>query len=138
MSKSTVSKLCRDIAERVNAFLDRPLTGNRPYIRLDATYPETRQGGRIVSGAAIFAVAAKRDRQREIVGLGLGPSEAEPFWMDFPRGLKARGLDSPKLAISAAHRGHRAAIERAVEVTWQRCRGQWIRNALSHVSRGRR
>ena len=27
IGKSTVSKLCRDIDERVNAFLDRPLTG---------------------------------------------------------------------------------------------------------------
>ena len=61
--KSTVSKLCRDIAERVNEFLDRPLTGDRPYLRLDATYPETRQRGRIVAGAAILAVAAKRDGQ---------------------------------------------------------------------------
>ena len=52
-SKSTVSKLCRDIAERVNEFLDRPLTGDGLYVRLDATYPETRQGVRIVSVASV-------------------------------------------------------------------------------------
>jgi len=92
ISKSTVSKPCGYIAERGSAFLDRPLTGDRPYLRLDATYLETRQGGGIVSGAAILAVAAKRDGQREIVGLGLGPSEAETFWSDFPRGLHTRGL----------------------------------------------
>jgi len=44
------------------------------------------------------------------------------FWVDFLRSLKARGLDGPKLAIDAAHRCLRAAIERAVEATWQRCR----------------
>ncbi|BAI74141.1 transposase (plasmid) [Azospirillum sp. B510] len=32
ISKSTVSKLCRDIDERVNAFLDRPLEGDWPYL----------------------------------------------------------------------------------------------------------
>jgi len=56
--------------------------------------------------------------------------EAETFWADFPRGLKARGLNGPKLAIAAAYRGLRTAIERAVEATWQRCRSHWMRNAL--------
>ncbi len=37
-SKSTVSKLCRDIDERVGAFLNRPLAGEWPYLWLDATY----------------------------------------------------------------------------------------------------
>ena len=44
--KSTVSKLCWDIDERGSTFLDRPLTGDGLYLRLDAAYPETRQGGR--------------------------------------------------------------------------------------------
>ena len=58
ISKSTVSKLCKDIDERVNEFLNRPLTGEWPYVWLDATYLKVRQGGRIVSVAAIIAVAA--------------------------------------------------------------------------------
>jgi len=136
ISKSTVSKLCKDIDERVGEFLNRPLTGDWPYVWLDATYLKVRQGGRIVSVAAIIAVAANTDGRREIIGLGLGPSEAETFWMDFLRGLKARGLDGTKLVISDAHSGLRAAIERVFEATWQRCRVHWMRNALAHVSRG--
>ena len=136
ISKSTVSKLCKDIDERVNEFLNRPLTGEWPYVWLDATYLKVRQGGRIVSVAAIIAVAANTDGRREIIGLGLGPSEAETFWMDFLRSLKARGLDGTKLVISDAHSGLRAAIERVFEATWQRCRVHWMRNALAHVSRG--
>src|SRR5512132_4704020 len=54
ISKSTVSKLCKDIDERVNAFLDRPLAGEWPYLWLDATYLKQREGGRIVSVAAII------------------------------------------------------------------------------------
>ena len=57
ISKSTVSKLCKDIDERVNAFLKRPLDGEWPYLWLDATYLKQREGGRIVSVAAIIAVA---------------------------------------------------------------------------------
>ena len=77
ISKSQVSKLCKEIDERVHAFLDRPLAGEWPYLWLDATYLKQREGGRIVSVAAIIAVAANSDGRREIVGLHIGPSEAE-------------------------------------------------------------
>ena len=135
ISKSTVSKLCKDIDERVGEFLNRPLTGEWPYVWLDATYLKQRQGGRIVSVAAIIAVAANTEGRREIIGLGIGPSEAETFWTDFLRSLKARGLDGVKLVISDAHTGLKAAIARVFEATWQRCRVHWMRNALAHVSR---
>lgn len=54
-------------------------------------------------------MAANTDGRREIIGLGLGPFEAESFWMDFLRGLKARCLDGTKLVISAAHSGPNGA-----------------------------
>jgi transposase-like protein len=76
ISKSTVSKLCKDIDERVGAFLDRPLEGEWPHLWLDATYLKVREGGRIVSVAAIMAVAVDTEGRREIVGLHPGPSEA--------------------------------------------------------------
>ena len=37
ISKSSVSKLCKDIDERVNGFLTRPIAGEWPYLWLDAT-----------------------------------------------------------------------------------------------------
>jgi len=97
ISKSQVSKLCKDIDERVNAFLDRPLDGEWPYLWLDATYLKVRDGGRIVSAAAIIAVAVSTEGRREIIGLGIGPSEAEPFWSGFLKGLVKRGLKGVKL-----------------------------------------
>ena len=136
ISKSTVSKLCKDIDERVGEFLNRPLTGEWPYVWLDATYLKVRQGGRIVPVAAIIAVAANTEGRREIIGLGIGPSEAETFWTEFLRSLRARGLAGVRLVISDAHTGLKAAIARVFEATWQRCRVHWMRNALAHVSRG--
>ncbi|ATG37771.1 Transposase (plasmid) [Phaeobacter piscinae] len=102
ISKSTVSKLCKDIDERVGEFLNRPLTGEWPYVWLDATYLKVRQGGRIVPVAAIISVAANTEGRREIIGLGLGPSEAETFWIEFLRSLKARGLGGVRPVISDA------------------------------------
>ena len=136
ISKSQVSKLCKDIDERVNAFLERPIEGEWPYLWLDATYLKVRDGGRIVSGAAIIAVAVNTEGRREIVGLGIGPSEAEPFWSAFLKSLVKRGLKGVKLVISDAHEGLRLAITRVLGATWQRCRVHWMRNALAHVPKG--
>jgi len=136
ISKSSVSKLCKDIDERVNAFLKRPLAGEWPYLWLDATYLKVREGGRIVSVAAIIAVAVTTEGKREIVGLHIGPSEAEPFWSTFLRDLVRRGLKGVKLVISDAHEGLKAAITRVVGATWQRCRVHFMRNALAHVPKG--
>jgi putative transposase len=56
-----------------------------PYLWLDATYIQQREGGRIVSVAVIVAVAANTEGKREIVGLHIGPSEAETFWATFSK-----------------------------------------------------
>ena len=133
IGKSTVSKLCKDIDERVGGFLDRPLVGDWPYLWLDATYLKQREGGRIVSVAAIIAVAVNTDGKREIVGLHIGPSEAETFWSTFLKSLVRRGLSGVKLVISDAHEGLKAAIRRVFSASWQRCRVHWMRNALSYV-----
>src|SRR3982075_3168577 len=133
ISKSTVSKLCKDIDDRVGAFLDRPLVGDWPYLWLDATYLKQREGGRIVSVAAIIAVAANTEGKREIVGLHIGPSEAETFWATFLKSMVRRGLRGVKLVISDAHEGLKAAIRRVFGAGWQRCRVHWMRNALAYV-----
>src|ERR1700745_3752454 len=136
ISKSQVSKLCKDIDERVNAFPARPLDGEWPYLWLDATYLKVRDGGRIVSVAAIIAMAVSSDGRREIVGVGIRASEGEPLWVGFLKGLVKRGLKGVKLVISDAHDGLRLAITRVLGATWQRCRVHWIRNALAHVPKG--
>ncbi len=134
ISKSQVSKLCKEIDERVKAFLERPLEGEWPYLWLDATYLKVREGGRIVSVAAIIAVAANTEGRREIVGLGIGPSEAETFWADFLKRLTRRGLRGVKLVISDAHEGLKAAVQRIVGGTWQRCRVGSLKNSRPHDS----
>jgi len=133
ISKSTVSKLCKDIDDRVNAFLDRPLVGDWPYLWLDATYLKQREGGRITSVAAIIAVAVNTEGKREIVGLHIGPSEAETFWATFVKSLVRRGLRGTKLVISDAHEGLKTAISKVLSATWQRCRVHFMRNAQSYV-----
>jgi len=66
---------------------------------------KVRQNGRIVSVAVIVAVGVNSDRRRAVLGMDIGPSEAETFWTGFPRKLARRGLRGVKLVISDAHEG---------------------------------
>ena len=138
ISKSQVSRLCEEIDERVDAFLTRPIEGEWPYLWIDATYPKVRQGGRIVSVAVTLAVGVNMDGRREVLGMAIGASEAEPFWTDFLRDLVRRGLSGVKLVISDAHEGIKAATARVLSTTWQRCRVHFQRNALAHAGKSSR
>ena len=139
ISKSQVSRLCEEIDGKVKAFLDRPIEGDWPYLWIDATYVKVRQAGRIISVAVIVAVGVNSDGRREVLGMDIGASEAEPFWTDFLRKLTRRGLRGVKLVISDGHEGIKAAVAKVLHATWQRCRVHFMRNALAHASRqGRR
>jgi putative transposase len=138
ISKSQVSRLCAEIDERVGAFLNRPLEGDWPYLWIDATYVKTREAGRIVSVAVIIAVAVNTDGQREVLGMSVGASEAEPFWTAFLRSLTRRGLRGVKLVIADAHEGLKAAVAKVLKASAQRCRVHFMRNALAHVPKGQR
>ncbi len=139
ISKSQVSRLCSEIVEKVASFLNRPLEGDWPYLWLDATYLKVRQNGRIVSVATIIAVGVNSDGRREVLGLDIGPSEAETFWVEFLRKLARRGLRGVRLVVSDAHEGLKAAVTRVLNATWQRCRVHFMRNVLAHAGKqGRR
>jgi putative transposase len=139
ISKSQVSRLCEEIDDKVKAFLDRPIEGDWPYLWIDATYVKVRESGRIVSVAVIVAVGVNSDGRREVLGMSIGPSEAETFWTAFLRQLARRGLRGVKLVISDAHEGIKAAISKVLHATWQRCRVHFMRNVLAYAGRqGRR
>jgi transposase-like protein len=78
ISRSQVSRLCEEIDGKVKAFLERPIEGDWPYLWIDATYLKVRRGGRIVSVAVIIAVGVNGDGRREVLGMEIGSSEAEP------------------------------------------------------------
>ncbi len=130
ISKSQVSRLCQEIDERVQAFLERPIEGDWPYLWLDATYVKVRQTGRIVSVAAIIAVAVNTEGRREAsVGWGRSPGPghrsvggrdllerlpAQPH-APGPEGRQAGGLRCPRGPQGGHRQGagrHLAALPR--------------------------
>jgi putative transposase len=138
IGKSTVSKPCREIDERVQALLGRPLGGEWPYLwRLDAAHLKMREGGRAVSVATMIAAAVDTGGRREIVGLGLGPSEAEASWSAILKGLLKRSPRGIKLVISDTHEGLRHAIAWVLGAAWRHCRVHWMGSARGCPGAGR-
>jgi putative transposase len=99
---------------------------------------KVREAGRIVSVAVIIAVGVNTDGVREVLGMAVGPSEAEPFWTSFLRSLTRRGLRGVKLVIADSHEGLKAAAAKVLKATWQRCKVHFLRNALAHAGKGQR
>jgi len=110
---SQVSRLCEEIDDKVKAFLSRPIEGDWPYLWIDATYLKVRRGGRIVSVAVIIAIGVNTDGRREVLGMEIGTSEAEPIWTEFLRKLTRRGLRGVKLAVSDATKASKPPFPRS-------------------------
>src|SRR5919201_1180931 len=134
ISKSQVSRVCQELDAEVERFRTRRLEGPYPYVWLDATFVKVRQQGRVVSMALVLAVGVKATGEREVLGLDLGPSEDGAFWLQFVRGLVARGLSGVRLVTSDAHEGLKAAVAAVLQgSSWQRCRTHFMRSALALV-----
>ncbi len=86
ISKSEVSRICAGLDEMVGAFRTRTLGHIEfPYVSLDATYLNVRNGtGQVVSMAVIVASGIAADGSREILGLDVGDSEDETLLAGFP------------------------------------------------------
>jgi len=134
ISKSEVSRICKELDEVVLSFKERPLDGAYPYVWLDATFPKVREGGRVRNMALVLAIGVRDNGEREVLGFDLGLCEDGAFWTDFLRRLAARGLRGVELVISDAHEGLKQAIEQVLTgATWQRCRVHVMRNILSQM-----
>ncbi len=105
-----------------------------PYLWIDATYvkvrpePPDRLGRRHRGGWRQHGLGGARGHHRglprwePVLGLDIGPSEAETFWTEFLRKLARRGLRGVKLVISDAHEGIKASVAKVMTASWQRCR----------------
>ena len=130
-SKSSVSQVCKELDEKVQAFRARPLTVEYPFITLDATYFKVRENSKIISKAFMIAYGINSQGHREVLGFGVYKNESKETWKYFLESLKARGLKDIRMIISDAHEGIRYAISRVFPDTpWQRCQFHFIRNIL--------
>ena len=94
ISKSQVSRICQEIDQQVQAFLNRPLQeSGYAYVYMDATYLHGRLGKalQVCSRAVVVAMGVNVDGRRELLGLKVGDSESEGFWSEFIASQKSAG-----------------------------------------------
>ena len=147
ISRSTVSRICKEIDEGVHEFLARSLDHTWfPYVFVDATYLDVRVGHRVVCRALVVATGVSAEGRREILGMALGDAETTDFWTSFLRSLRERGLKVPSpedptgvvLVTSDAHAGIRAAVRAILPgAAWQRCRVHFARSITSRLGSAR-
>jgi putative transposase len=139
ISKSEVSRICAELDTAVEAFRARSLTGEYPYVWVDATYHKVRVDGRVTSQATVVAIGISSDGERHVLGVDVGPSEDRAFWTAFLRSLVKRGLRGVRLIVSDAHEGLKQSIATVLSgATWQRCRVHFMRNLLATVPQSAR
>ncbi len=133
-SKSTVSRLTEELDEQVQAWAQRPLEQDYPFLILDAMQLKVRRQKAVRSTTAMLAVGISEDGQREILGLEMAFGETEQGWRRFIRGLKERGLSGVELATSDAHSGLKKALQESFPgLIWQRCQAHFRRNVLDQT-----
>lgn len=134
-SKSTVSALCQRLDPIVEAFRERPLSSQYPFVIVDAMYTRARDAGRVRSKGLLVAIGINQDGYREVLGFSAGDGESYDAWTQFFRGLKDRGLNGVHLVTSDHHKGLVKAVKEQFEGShWQRCQTHFSRNLLEKVS----
>ena len=132
-SKSTVSQLCTGLDARVRAFNERKL-GTFPFVLVDAMYLKARDGEAVASKAALIVSGVNNEGHREVLGVRIGDSESEAFWLETFRWLKGRGLADVTYVVSDDHNGLVSAARRSFQgAIWQRCQVHFMRNVLSYT-----
>ena len=149
ISRSSVSRICKDIDDYVGVFLSRRLDEGDiwyPYVWLDATYLDVRLAGRVTSQAVVIATGCSNRGHREVLGMSIGDAETTDFWTSFLRSLRERGLKVATtadpagvvLVVSDAHEGLKTAVKAILPgATWQRCRVHFARNVTSRLGSAR-
>ncbi len=140
ISPSEVSKVTKELNEKVEEFLSRPIEEEVPYLFVDASYYKVRdeRAGRYRTEALLIVAGVRKDGYREILGMKLAESEGEVFWQELFEELKERGLRGVELVVSDGHRGIRGAVEKAfIGASWQMCHVHFVKGILKRVPKKR-
>ena len=133
LSRSSVSRLCRELRDRYRAFRARSLADVRLLaLFMDAIYLPVRPDG--PREGVLVAWGFDLDGERVLLDVCLGQRERLDDWLEFGRGLTAHGLVEPLLVVGDGAPG----LVRAIDQLWpgaerQRCAVHRLRNILAKL-----
>jgi transposase-like protein len=134
ISASQVSQINKELTQQVEEFRHRPLENTYPVIWIDALYEKIRVDHRVCNMAVHVVCGVNLDGTREILAVEPMYEESEASYTALFDNLKKRGLQNVWLAVSDAHPGLIAAIQKSfIGCSWQRCKVHFMRNILAHI-----
>ena len=135
LSHSQVSAMAKGLDEQVQEFRSRRLDDSTyPVLWVDALYEKIRYDGRIISMAVLLVCGVDETGKRHILAIEPMLEESKQSYTQLFENLKERGLKTPSLVVSDAHKGLVTAISESFPGTaWQRCKVHFMRNILAHI-----
>src|SRR5262249_5728488 len=128
------SELNKKIYATIEAWRNRPIEGEHPYVYLDGIVLKRSWAGEVRNISLLVAIGVNSEGYREILGICEGAKEDKAGWSSFLKHLKERGLAGVQLIISDACLGlAESAAEFFPNARWRRCIVHWYRNIFSHV-----
>ena len=122
VSPSTVSELNKKIYATIEAWRNRPIEGEHPYVYLDGIVLKRSWAGEVRNVSLLVAIGVNAGGYREILSICEGAKEDKAGWSGFLKHLKERGLTGVQLIISDACLGlFESAAEFFPKARWQRC-----------------
>jgi putative transposase len=138
VSSGTVSRLNQKIYRHIEAWRNRTIEGEFPYLFLDGVVLKRSWAGEVRNVSVLVAIGVGTDGHRQILGVAEGQKEDLEGWRGFLRHLKDRGLAGVQLIISDACLGLvEAAAELFPDAQWQRCVVHFYRNVFTNVPKGK-
>jgi putative transposase len=138
VSSGTVSRLNQKIYRHIEAWRNRTIEGEFPYVFLDGVVLKRSWAGEVRNVSVLVAIGVGADGHRQILGVAEGQKEDLEGWRGFLRHLKERGLAGVQLIVSDACIGLvEAAAELFPQAQWQRCVVHFYRNVFSQVPKGK-
>jgi len=133
-SKDQVSRFAKKLDKKVEAWRNRTLKQDYPYLVIDARYEKVRENGSTESVGVLVVKGVREDNKREIIAVDVAVTENKTTWGNLFKDLKERGLSGVRYIVSDCHEGLTDAIDKHFQgVTWQRCQEHYIRNANDRV-----
>jgi len=134
ISASEVSRIAKDLDEKVKEFLERPIEGEIDYLFLDASYFKVRSQGRYKNKALLIVTGIHENGYREILSAKVEDNEDEPAWVSLFEELERRGLKGVQLVTSDGHKGIQKAVEKSfLGASWQMCNVHFMRAVLKNI-----
>jgi len=133
-SKSTVSRITRELDPQIKKWQQAQLKDYYLYLFTDALYFFIRVNHQVISCPVLITIGVDKNGYRKVLGVDIAFEESYQSYLNHFNKLKERGVKQVDLTISDDHRGLiKAQQEIFPHTPHQRCICHFMRNVLSYV-----